>query len=417
MTYQPLAGGVQTRAAVCSTGSAAITSFAENFNRAAGASLGSAWAENGPASISGDARPNTAAGNALYLPEPSSDTTPTSSYAYTSNWVTLSAVYPNYLYFQHLDSFDWLPSDPQYWPYPTEYFDGGFVEVDVSGDSLGWYALPATAWINGPASSIDQVNSAKELTGHRTGFGGDSRGWISSRAQLSSALNGKQVRFRFLTTTDGVDAATSAYGWWIDNVSVNTCIKPPAAPGSVVATGRAGTAGVTWTGASANGGPAVSSYMLSLSAPGRTTVWKSVSASTRSYTFTKLPSGVTYTVGIRAVNKGAAWGPTVNRVLTGTRATVKPGSARIRKGRTTTLSGYLTKANGTAMAKTTVTVYYRKHGTSTWRKLTTTVTGSTGKYAKSVKPPYTKTDYKIVYASGSHYYMGATSPTVMITLY
>ena len=55
--------------------------------------------------------------------------------------------------------------------------------------------------------------------GGRKGFGGESKGYSSSRVNLSS-LEGKSVRFRFRV---GNDSSGADYGWWVDDVRVYTC--------------------------------------------------------------------------------------------------------------------------------------------------------------------------------------------------
>src|SRR4030095_11840375 len=53
----------------------------------------------------------------------------------------------------------------------------------------------------------------------RSAFVGSSHGYISTRLNLTS-LAGKTVSFRWRM---GLDEATSAWGWWVDNISVYTC--------------------------------------------------------------------------------------------------------------------------------------------------------------------------------------------------
>ncbi|MDP1546348.1 MAG: M4 family metallopeptidase [Anaerolineales bacterium] len=89
-------------------------------------------------------------------------------------------------------------------------YDGGVIEY--STDGVNWY----------DASSM--IDSGKNYVSHvgalgRTGFTSASRGYVSTRLNLSS-LAGQNVRFRWRMATDG---SVYRWGWWLDDVRIYTC--------------------------------------------------------------------------------------------------------------------------------------------------------------------------------------------------
>ncbi len=210
MTTRPTAEAAILQASVCATKPFVPTNlFFDTFNRTASSSLGSQWTKAAQAFIDGEASPSVAAGNALLMVTPFSDPGLNDTVT-TTNFITLPSSTPASLHFHHLYAFDWTTD-----PFATQYFDGGFVEIDVEGDGKSW--LPLTSWSNGPDKILDGTTGPKA-------FSGDSRGWTASRASLSSYA-GKRVKFRFRVLTDGISAISAGFGWWLDNVRVYTCTK------------------------------------------------------------------------------------------------------------------------------------------------------------------------------------------------
>ncbi len=102
-------------------------------------------------------------------------------------------------------------------------YDGGVLEYSTnSGGS--WTDAGALITDNGYNGTISADYS--NPLGGRSAFGADSRGYISSRADLSS-LAGQNVRFRFRI---GTDSTTYDYGWFIDDVRIYTCASANTAP-------------------------------------------------------------------------------------------------------------------------------------------------------------------------------------------
>ncbi len=106
---------------------------------------------------------------------------------------------------------------------PTLYnFDGGVLEYSVLG---GDYAVDAGPLIdyNG-YKGVLFTGAGNPLSG-RSAFVGSSHGYISTRLNLAS-LAGESVVFRWRM---GLDEAVSAWGWWVDNVKVYSCVSSPGA--------------------------------------------------------------------------------------------------------------------------------------------------------------------------------------------
>ena len=67
-------------------------------------------------------------------------------------------------------------------------------------------------WVNGPTRTLQAAPARK-------GFGGDSRGYLASRVNLSS-FAGKTVKPQFTTRTD---ATIGRQGWYLDDIRIYTC--------------------------------------------------------------------------------------------------------------------------------------------------------------------------------------------------
>ena len=99
-------------------------------------------------------------------------------------------------------------------------YDGGILEYSTNGGS-SWINA-GSLFINNGYNGTLYPYSGNPL-GAISAFSADSRGYISSRVNLSS-LAGENVRFRFRIGTDG---GIYDYGWFIDDVHIYTCIDPP----------------------------------------------------------------------------------------------------------------------------------------------------------------------------------------------
>jgi len=116
--------------------------------------------------------------------------------------IRLPAGQKSYLWFQHWRLLEY--EGPQ-------FYDGGTVEVDDLGTRAGPVTAARLPWVNGPGQTLF-LTSTKA-------FGGDSRGWIASRVDLSSYA-GKSVKPQFTMRTDNSGGAP---GWFLDDIRVYTC--------------------------------------------------------------------------------------------------------------------------------------------------------------------------------------------------
>jgi hypothetical protein len=113
-----------------------------------------------------------------------------------------------WMHFQH--SFGFESSVPA----GTYRYDGGI--VDYSTNSGGAWTNAGSLFVeNGYNGTLEASNPLGAIPA----FSADSRGYISSKLNLSS-LAGQNVRFRFRI---GTDSLYYDYGWFIDDVRIYTC--------------------------------------------------------------------------------------------------------------------------------------------------------------------------------------------------
>ncbi len=102
-------------------------------------------------------------------------------------------------------------------------YDGGVLEYSLNNGST-WTDAGSLIEFNGYTGTLF-TGAGNPLSG-RSAFVGSSHGYISTRVNLAS-FAGQSVTFRWRM---GLDEATSAWGWWVDNIKVYTCnTLPPAA--------------------------------------------------------------------------------------------------------------------------------------------------------------------------------------------
>ena len=137
-----------------------------------------------------------------------------------SSPIALPAGQPSYLFFQHWRMLDYEPGS---------FYDAGTVEINGAATA----ALP---WVNGPNETIFS-GSGNPKAGQK-GFGGDSRGYLASRLDLS-AFAGQSVTPRFSMNTD---SSITYIGWYVDDIQVYTCdvpVPPKVVAGVVKIKGKA----------------------------------------------------------------------------------------------------------------------------------------------------------------------------------
>jgi bacillolysin len=200
MNQQPVAG-YNTEATLCPASQSASTLFFDDLEGGTGNwSLGafsgtSRWQYDspyGPYSHSGS--------HFLYaddFPDAISD-------SYASMNVSVAVPANGYLHFAQAYGFE----NPNY--------DGGVLEYSTNGGT-SWSDAGNMFEVNGYSGTI-AASFGNPLAG-RSGFVGDSHGYISSRLSLAS-LAGQSVRFRWRMATD---SSVFDQGWWLDDVRIYTC--------------------------------------------------------------------------------------------------------------------------------------------------------------------------------------------------
>jgi Zn-dependent metalloprotease len=189
-----------------------------------------------------------------------------------------------YLRFDHAFSFDSLPDD-------GIFYDGGVVEYSTNGGASWSDAGPLFTHGGYTATITDEFGNP---IGGRAAFSGVSRGYGSSRIDLSS-LAGQSVRFRFRI---GTDNEVGDYGWFVDDVRVYQCgTFVPAAPTNVKAAAGNGEATVTFA-APFDGGAPISSYTVTATPGGQT----ATTSGSRIAHVHGLANGTSYTFRVTATN-------------------------------------------------------------------------------------------------------------------
>jgi bacillolysin len=94
------------------------------------------------------------------------------------------------------------------------FYDGGTVEINGAPTA-------AMSWVNGPNETM--FNGFSNPIPGQKAFGGDSRGYLASRLDLSS-FAGQSVTPRFTMNTD---SSLNWLGWYVDDIKVYTCDSPP----------------------------------------------------------------------------------------------------------------------------------------------------------------------------------------------
>ena len=105
-------------------------------------------------------------------------------------------------------------------------YDGGVVEISVDGGS--WRDARHYFAQDGYNGTVTK-STGNPLKG-RQAFTGRSRGWGSTRLDLSS-LAGRTVRIRFRV---GTDRSTGSFGWYIDDVRIYRCLPHATRPTATV---------------------------------------------------------------------------------------------------------------------------------------------------------------------------------------
>ena len=128
--------------------------------------------------------------------------------------INLPANVKPYLHFRHSYGFEFGGS---------ALYDGSVLEYSKDG---GPWTDAASLYSAGQNYKGTLNNVWGNPLGGRKAFANFSHGYVDSRYNLTT-LAGHNVRFRWRM---GTDVSTAAWGWWIDDVRVETCISIPSVP-------------------------------------------------------------------------------------------------------------------------------------------------------------------------------------------
>lgn len=284
MAKQPTGIAAAPEARFCPTATSKATIFSDNFEKFSTKrwSLGAQWRE-----IEDYARSGT---GSIYGVEPDRSA---SSAATLRTPLSIPRGVRTYLRFAHQYRLDAGVGSV------GPYYDGARVEYRVgSGSWTSASKLPAEGLL--PNKKVDPDPGAAY-----TAFGGDSRGYASTRLDVSS-LAGKTVQFRWRVFGD---KQTAVDGWTIDDVAVFACgTTTPSEARSVKVSGTGSTRTLSWS-------PPVftpkgfTGYKLVRKGGGAAKQVKKVGTSKRSVKFTGLKKGKKYTFQVIPQSKAGA-GPT-----------------------------------------------------------------------------------------------------------
>lgn len=334
----------------------------------------------------------------------------------------------SYLHFHHAYAFDELGG---------QYYDGGRVRV-WRQVGTGWSEVDPLVWTNGPDRTV--IGSGTRFTG----FGGDSRGWGSSRIDLTT-LAGQTVRVDFVVEADH---ELAAYGWWLDDIRLYSCLGPaPGAPTAVSAVATGTTSARLGWGAPTAGAVAGFQVLVNGVQVAQT------GAASRSHPVTGLTPGSSVTLGVRTLatdgQVSAASSrvvaipsppppppptptptptpaptvkptvkPTVRPVPTVTptpvvrkavRAVTTTSTSRVRRNQAFVVRGTaLVRGTGAKVRGVRITLQRRVGGTSRWRTVSTRTTRTDGAYRWRMQQKRS-TAYRVV-VSGSSNTLRSVSP-------
>jgi bacillolysin len=258
MTLDPITPGSKLNAEVCPSGLFRNQLFVSDFETAnadwSTSSGGGAWIYSTEASQSGS-RSAYGVNQAVQA---------TSELAMTN--AVLVPAGTSYFRFDHTFSFDAeIISTNQA---ANRYWDGGIVEYNTGSGWIDIASLPGNAALNGYNVTLRTSGGGNNNPfAGRAAFGGNSPAFQSTRYTISS-LAGQSVRFRLRI---GTDSSIGYPGWFVDDVAIYTCggtPSVPSAPGQVTAVAGSGTATLSWSAPTVNGGAAITDYVIEQSTNG-----------------------------------------------------------------------------------------------------------------------------------------------------
>jgi hypothetical protein len=201
------------------------------------------------------------------------------------------------------------------------------------------------------------------------------------------------------------------------DISGLTVFTKPTAPRNVVAKSRNKALLVTWTTPANNGGDSVTSYTATLKRHSNGQIvgtYTTASASEQSHRFSGLTNGVRYDASVVATNHAgnSPAGTASGRPKYPTKLTIARSDDSVRSGQSVTLSGRLTRTDGTALGSRKIAIY--RVAFTVTKKIATVTTNARGKWSLTFKP--TKTAKYFAKFVGDRVNNASTSATTKITV-
>jgi hypothetical protein len=259
----------------------------------------------------------------------------------------------------------------------------------LSGSTWTTRSVP---WDNGPNRPLGDSTTKV--------FGGDSRGYGSSRVNLSS-LGGQTARVVFRVHGN---QNTSLIGWWLDDLQLYTCPNSVASVPRTTAVVGPSSVKVSWTAPSFVGTSPITGYRLTRS-DGRVT---NVPATARTATLGGLNANAALTVRVAAVVASGQTGAAGTARIDPTVTTVTSSVVKARKNRPFTVTGKVVKRGTTSVVSGMPVVLQRRLATSSvWVNVITGTTDWRGTRTWSVRQA--KGTYYRVVSRGVRTYFWSTS--------
>ncbi len=238
----------------------------------------------------------------------------------------------------------------------TWYPHGGSVSL-LRKTSSGYKSvdIASKAWVNGPNHKITGAGVR--------GFGGDSHGWYTSRASLTS-LAGKKIRPVFTTYGENVGNYSPYIAWYLDDIQVYTCrpFTPPSAvtafDGAIGGTDAQPDVTLTWA-APTDLGEGFTGYLV-----GGAGAQQTLATDATSVTFSGLDPTRQYTLWVRPLGKEGVLGPRRTFLAGAPVTSLSLEYPKVKKSQLPRLDGRVSSAGPIPFR-----VEFRRVRSSTWKPL------------------------------------------------
>ncbi len=300
-----------------------------------------------------------------------------------------------YLHFRHAYLMDWSPEDDGV---PLTFHDGAQALVQVLDPVSGtWATRSGLPWVNGPDRTL--------VSDPAPGWAGDSRGYGSSRVDLTS-LAGQTARIVLRVVGD---SEGSLLGWWVDDLRLFGCTPhAPTSPRSLAAASTRTASTVTWTPpAQVPGG--LQHYLVTRDG---------VAAATTAGTSFRLakPAGTRpVTVSVRAQDRDGRTSPPVSLTLTSTTTASSVTTSKVKTKLYVNVKGTVRRVgSGTPVGSMPVLLMRSYKSTDPWQVVGRGTTASTG--VKTWRVLQTRSARYQVLAAGRSTLFGSGGPVTRVAM-